>query len=244
MNVMRKGVLVVAVLFMSVSITGILAKDAFADPQSNNFRLSESSIGSGSQVQSTSTNFRASEAIGDITTGNSKSTSFQVNSGSKTPSDPNLAVAITSGSINFPNFSAATASVVTATFSVLNYTSYGYVVQIAGTAPSNGSKTIPGMITTGPSQIGVEQFGINLVANTSPLSVGQNPNNNQYGFGSASPNYGTPNSFRFVSGETIALASKSSGITDYTISYLVNVAGLTPGGKYTTDQTLIITGTY
>jgi hypothetical protein len=244
MNVMRKGVLVGAVVFVTVSITGILTSDVLAEPQSTNFRLSESSIGSGSQVQSTSTNFKASDAIGDITVGNSTSTNFQANSGSKTPSDPNLAVSINSGSINFPDFSAATASVTTASFSVLNYTSYGYVVQIVGTSPTNGSKTIPGMTTSGPSQIGIEQFGINLVANTSPLSIGSNPDNNQYGFGGASPNYGTPNNFRFVSGETVALASKSSGVTNYTISYLVNVAGLTPGGQYTTNQTLIVTGTY
>lgn len=241
---MRRGILGIASLLLMVSLTIVFARTSLADPQSTNYRLSESAIGSGSSIQSTSTNFKASDAVGDIAIGGSSSTNFQVNSGVKTPSDPNLAVSINTGSVTFPTFSAATPSLTTASFSVLNYTSFGYVVQIIGTTPTNNTKTIPGMSTTGPSVAGTEQFGMNLVANTSPSSVGANPNNYAYGFGSAAPNYATPNSYRYVSGETIALASKSSGLTDYTITYLVNVAGLTPGGQYSSNQTIIVTGTY
>lgn len=215
-----------------------------AQSQSTNYRLIESSIGSGSAIQSSSSNFQARESIGDIAVGNAASANFQVDSGAITTNEPNLAVSIPSGDIIFPSFSAATPSVTTATFSVLNYTSYGYVVQIIGTPPTNNGYTIPALSSGSPSIPGTEQFGINLVANTSPASVGANPDNDQFGFGEASPNYGTPNQFRFVSGETIALAPKSSGITNYTISYLVNVAGLTPGGQYVSNQTLVITGTY
>ncbi len=243
---MRGRFLAAAGLLVAIFSIVPFSSVAYADPQSTNFRLSESAIGSGSTIQSTSTNFKASDAVGDISVGNSNSSSFQVNSGSKTPSDPNLAVSIGNGSISLPNFSAATTSMATASFSVLNYTSFGYVVQIAGTPPTNAgaSRTIPGMPTTTTPTVGVEQFGINLVANTSPSSIGANPNNYQFGFGTIAPNYGTPNSYRYVEGETIALASKSSGITDYTITFLVNVAGLTPGGQYTSNQTLIVTGTY
>ncbi|MEO6109594.1 MAG: hypothetical protein ABIP50_01105 [Candidatus Saccharimonadales bacterium] len=236
------GIVVLVVTLLGVVTTSSVA--FAADPKSTNFRLSESSVGSGSNVQSSSANFKATDIIGDISVGNSNSGSFQVNSGQKTPSDPNLAVSITSGAISFPAFSPLTSSVAIATFSVLNYTSYGYVVQIAGTAPTNNAKVLPSLSSNTASTIGVEQFGINLVANTSPSSVGANPNNYQYGFGGAAPNYSTPNSFRYVPGETIALASKSSGITDYTITYLVNVAALTPGGQYSSNQTLIVTGTY
>jgi hypothetical protein len=100
------------------------------------------------------------------------------------------------------------------------------------------------MSTTGPSQAGVEQFGLNLVANTSPVSLGANPNHGQFGVGSAATNYATTNNYRFVSGETIASAPKSSGMTIYTISYIVNVSSLTPGGQYSSNQTVICTGTY
>jgi hypothetical protein len=244
---MRRIARGIVMVFAAVSLTAVFSGSVDAiDAQSTSFKLSESSIGAGSTVQSSSSNFKASDAVGDLTVGNSSSTNFQANSGNKTPNDPNLAVSITSGNIAFPNFSAATASVATATFSVLNYTSYGYVVLIAGTTPTNGTKTIPAMGTSTPaaSSPGTEQFGINLVANTSPTSFGANPNNGNYGFGSTVANYNTPNSFRYVNGETIAQATKSSGITNYTISYVINVAGLTPGGQYTTNQTLIVTGTY
>ena len=104
------------------------------------------------------------------------------------------------------------------------------------------------MGANGSSQPGTEQFGINLVANTVPSSLGANPNNgtppDDFGFGEAAPNYDTPNSYRFVSGDTVAFAPKESGETEYTISYLANVAALTPGGIYKTNQTLIVTGTY
>lgn len=100
------------------------------------------------------------------------------------------------------------------------------------------------MDTLGVSQPGVEQFGINLVANTSPSSVGSNPDNGQFGFGAVVGNYSTPNQFYYSSGDTIAQSPKSSGVTNYTITYLVNVEGLTPGGKYRSDQTLVVLGTF
>jgi len=217
----------------------------YADPlQSTNYRFDESTIGAGGLIQSSSANYQGTDAVGDVAIGNAASTNYQVNAGSKTTNDPTLSFSLNSGGINFGSFTASSATVTTASFSVSDYTSYGYVVQIVGGPPTNGSHTLPAMTTTGASQSGIEQFGINLVANTSPSSVGANPDNGQFGFGAATTNYGTSNQYRYVSGETIAQAPKSSGLTAYTISYLVNVAGLTPGGQYTSNQTLIVTGTY
>jgi hypothetical protein len=155
-----------------------------------------------------------------------------------------LAFAILNPNVSFGAFSAGTTAVATATFGVVDYTSYGYIVQIVGTPPTRGTHALPGMSTTGPSQAGTEQFGINLVANTSPGSFGANPDHGQFGVGSAASNYDTPNNYRFVNGETIASAPKSSGQTIYTISYIVNVNSISPAGAYTGDQTLICSGTY
>ncbi len=213
-------------------------------PQSPSYRFDESAIGAGDLIQSNSANYQSSTAMGDLVIGNATSTNYQVEAGSQTTADPALSFSINSSGSNFGSFTASNATVTTASFSISNYTSYGYIVQIIGKPPTNGNHTLPAMTTTGASQSGTEQFGINLVANTSPSSVGANPNNGQFGFGAAATSYGTSNQFRYVSGETIAAAPKSSGITTYTISYLVNVAGLTPGGQYTSDQTLIVTGTY
>jgi len=219
---------------------------AYAEPplQSPNYRFDESAIGSGGLIQSSSANFQANSSIGDLGVGDAASNNYRVEAGTKTTNDPSLSFAISGADVNFGSFTPTGATVTTANFSVSNYTSYGYVVQILGTSLSNGSHSLGAMATTGPSQSGIEQFGINLVANTLPVSVGANPNNGQFGQGMAAANYGTPNQYRFVSGETIASAPKSSGVTVYTLSYLVNVASLTPGGKYTSSQTIIVTGTY
>jgi len=212
--------------------------------QSQNFILNEPVIGVGDINQSSSANFKSVNATGDIAVGNSSSSSYQVNAGSKTSPDPVLSFSIISASGDFGTFSPTTPATATTSFSVSNYTSYGYVAQIFGSAPTFGGHTIATMSSQGDSQVGQEQFGINLVANTTPKSFGANLNNGSFGFGSVEANYGTPNKYRYVSGDVIASAPKSSGVTIYTISYLVNVAPITTSGKYTGNQTVIVTGTY
>lgn len=211
---------------------------------SSNFKFTDTALGSGGLINSASANYKGLDTIGDLSVGTTASTNFQIATGHTTTNDPNLSFIVNGGAINFPAFSAATAATTTVTFSVLNYTSYGYVVQLAGSPPTNGATTITPLATNASSTTGTSQFGVNLVANTLPISVGANPNNGGFGFGLASTNYNTPNSYRYVSGETVAQAPKSSGVTTYTMTYLVNVPALTPGGQYTTDQTLIVTGTY
>lgn len=227
-------------------IAGMLFLDSpvYAELQSPNYQFSESSIGSGGLVQSSSTNFQARSATGDIAVGESASNNFQVQAGSKTTPDPALTFVMNSGAPNFGSFSATSSSVATASFSVSNYTSYGYAVQVEGPPPTNGTHVINAMASSASPQVGIEQFGINLVANTTPSSVGANPDHGDFGVGSAAVNYNTPNIFRYVSGETIASSPKTSGLTRYTISYLVNVESLTPGGQYKTNQTIIVTGTF
>jgi hypothetical protein len=212
--------------------------------KSTNFQFEETALGGSGLIGSQSANFQATSSTGILGLDISASTNLQVEAGNLTTNDPALSFAVNNGNISFGSFSAGAASTATTTFQVINYTSYGYVVQIIGTAPTNGAHTIAPMASTAPSQAGTDQFGINLVANTSPVSLGANPDHGQFGFGSATTNYGTSNNYRFVSGETIASSPKSSGQTIYTISYIVNVNNLTPGGNYNANQTLICTGTY
>lgn len=217
-------------------------------PSSTNFRFDETSIGLTNSIESSSANFRDQSTAGGAAAGSSSSDNFKTEIGSNTSPDPNLTFTLNSQAANFGSFSTTQAATATATFSIVNYTSYGYVVQIAGKPPTYANNEIDAMGANAPSQPGTEQFGINLVANTDPTSFGANPENgtvpNDFGFGQAAPNYANPNQFRYVPGETIAQAPKSSGKTEYTISYLVNVANLTPGGTYGSDQVLIVTGTY
>jgi len=232
------------ILFVAYCVSCV-ATNTYADSsKSTNFTIDESVVGVGSMNIGSSANYQAVNSTGNIAIGNSASGNYQVEAGATTTPDPALSFIVNNGNINFGSFTPSAATVTTATFSVINYTSFGYVVQIVGNPPDNNGHTIPAMATTDSSHIGTEQFGINLVANTLPVSVGANPDNGSFGFGVADANYGTSNQYRYVSGETIASAPKSSGRTDYTISYLINVAGLTPGGQYSSNQTIIITGTY
>lgn len=211
---------------------------------SNSYRFEESTIGSGGLMESNSANYRASDVLGDVAIGSAASANYQVQAGSKTTPDPALTVAINSSSASFGSFSATNPSMATASFSVLNYTAFGYVVQIEGGPPKKGSHTIPGLTNEASSAVGTEQFGMNLVANTAPQSIGANPDQGQFGYGEAHTDYATPNKYRYRNGDIIASAPKSSGVTNFTISYLVNVAPLTEGGVYRTNQTVIVIGTY
>lgn len=235
----RSGLLLIVAIF----VYGTADVSYVSALQSTNYRFDETEVGNGGFGQSSSSNYLTYDTVGDLAVGNSSSTNYQVESGSHTPHDPTLAFAVNGMSANFGSFSPTTPATTTTTFTVSDYTSYGYVVQIVGAAPSNGGHTISPLPTAALSQVGTEQFGINMVANTSPV-VGANPDNGQFGFGTAATNYNTANKFRFVSGETVASAPKSSGATTYTISYLVNVSSLTPGGQYTSNQTVVVTGTY
>lgn len=212
--------------------------------QSNNYRFEESVVGGGGLGQSDSANYSVTDSVGENAVGEAASGNFQVVAGAKTTADPVLRFSIDSSAVNFGSFSPGTTATATANFSVSNYTSYGYVVQVVGDPPKNGTHTIDAMASTDSSIAGMKQFGINLVANTLPTSLGANPDQGQFGFGVAAPNYGTTNQYRYVSGETIATAPKSSGITQYTISYIINVDSSLPGGQYSSKQTLICTGTF
>lgn len=228
------------------TLFGSMFAVAFADSDLNSahYHLDESVVGGGGLVQSSSPSFQSREAIGDAAVGNSSSTNFQIDSGNVTPAYPALIFGITNSNAIFNDFSPAAAATATSTFEVSDYTSYGYTVQIIGSPPAYGAHTIAAMASNNVSKPGTEQFGINLVHNTSPTNFGADPDHGQFGVGSAATNYNTPNSFRYVEGETIASAPKSSGVTTYTISYLVNVTSVTPGGSYTSNQQLICTGTY
>lgn len=229
-----------AVIGVCCTFTLPAAAETLASPH---YKFDESDIGGGGLVQSDSAHFSVHSSLGANTIGDMKGTAYQMQVGPKTTADPALAFVVNSAS-QFGTFSPSLTSTAVSTFTVLNYTSYGYIVQITGTPPTNSGHTLTAMTTAGPAQIGIEQFGINLTANTSPQAFGADPDHGQFGFGNASPNYKTPNEFRYASGDTIAIGPKSSGITTYTISYVANVGSLTPGGQYTSKHELVCTATF
>lgn len=242
---------VVAFLAFIISLPALVHAQT---SNSTNYQIQESFIGPGGDINSSSPNYGSYGSIGDIGIGESAdpgppdpTAQFRTISGYNTTNDPALTFAVNTTSINFGALSTATATTSTATFSVYNYTSSGYVVQVVGTPPSNAGHTLTAMSSTAASTAGTEQFGINLVANTSPTTFGANPvqvPSGSFSYGAAAANYGTTNLYRYVNGESIATATQSSGQTNFTISYIVNVATSTPGGAYSGAQELVCTGTY
>jgi hypothetical protein len=221
----------------------------FAQGVSNNFRIDESFIGPGGNLEASSNSYRfdpGQQSVGNTGVTESASTTYTVQQGAETTNDPRLACILDTVNIDFGPLSTSVSTTANASFSVLNYTSYGYVVNIVGDPPATGTYTLRGLDPAEESNPGTEQFGINLADNTAP-DIGASPvqvPDSDFSSGAATDSYDDPDWFRYVAGEAIASANKSSGQTDYTISYLVNVSSDTGGGEYSGQQTIVCTGTY
>jgi hypothetical protein len=240
---------VAIVLICQVLVAGNAFAATLGDPSfsSSSYQVIESEIGGNGQFDSTSANYAINptaddggSSLGESAVGNSASSGYQTNSGFNTTAQPGLTLIVNTSSINFGTVPVGTKTQASATFSVKNYTSYGYAVKIVGAAPQMGSKVLTALGTDTPYNATQEQFGINLRANTAPV-FGADPVQSPsaaFSFGVAGDGttgiYGTtrpytiPDQYRFVSGETVASAPKSSGETDYTVACMMNAITTTP----------------
>jgi hypothetical protein len=210
---------------------------AHAQSSSTNYKVEESFFGTGGELDASSTNYRAKQSAGETTVGNSASANYQFNAGFNTTDQPLLEVAVNGGTYDMGILDYGSTGAVTASFTVRNYLSSGYVVVLTGDPPSvsvPAVHTLAAMSTAATSQPGTEQFGVNLVDNGNPdvgSNVAQVPNST-YSFGTAVTGYDTPNYFKFVNGDVIALSPKSSGQTNYALSIIANTSRSTPAGQY------------
>lgn len=211
---------------------------ALAQFTSPNYEINEVFIGGGGELDACGTAFCADQVIGGTAVGDTESANFRAQGGFGTPSEPTLEVGVTNTTINFGILTNATTAAASANFSVKNYLSNGYVVKVYGLPPTNSTSGVPlnALAVPTASTIGLEQFGINLVSNTTP-GIGANPSqapDSTFSFGEAAPGYDTPDQYKFVSGDTVALSNESTGQTDYTMSVIANVSTLSAGGEYST----------
>jgi hypothetical protein len=171
----------------------------------------------------------------------------QAQAGFNTNREEYLEFQVNTPSIDFGTLTTSTTKTGTATFQVKSYLANGYQVVTASAPPKNGSYTLAGMATLGASAVGTEQFGINLKANTSPTTFGANPvqvPDGTFSYGTATTEYSIANQYKYVNGDVIASSPRSSGETDYTISYIMNISNATPGGVYTMSHVLVATSTF
>jgi len=241
-NLMPKINSKILLTLLAVFLTAALYGQASAQSSSSNYKVNEYLFGSGGELQLNGTAYSARAAAGELGVGNISSPHFQANAGFNTTDEPVLEVTVNGGTIDLGILSKTGVAAGYKTFSVRNYLSSGYVVQILGTPPKNnsGGHALSNMSSPTSSSPGTEQFGINLTANslTGPGAFGADPQqqpDTTFGFGTAASDYATTNVFKYVEGDTIASSAKSSCTTLYTISAIANISTTTPGGRYGTS---------
>ena len=214
---------------------------------SSNYQVNETFFGSGGELNACSSNYCSKQSVGEITAGNTSSTNFQAQGGFNTDRSPYIQFDVSNTSISLGTLAPGTTKTATASFSVKAYLSHGYVVVNASDPPSNNGYIMSAPSSPVASAVGTEQFGINLVANTSPTTFGANPSyipDSTFSFGQVAGGYSTPNLYAYNKGDTVAFSTASSSATSYTISYIFNISNVTPGGTYTMEHVLVATGTY
>lgn len=219
---------------------------------SNNYQVQEYQFGTGGDPDLNSANFNANASIGSLGVGRSSSTNYDLEAGLITPSEPFLELFVNFTTVDLGTLDPTTTGTGSGTFWVRTYLSSSYVVQtMSPSLTSEGGRVIPGKSSAGASSVGTEEFGINLVDNSSP-DLGSDPFNvpdNNFADAEAAPDYNVPNQFKYGQGDIIArsaatIGNQAVGRTDFTISYIANVSPVTPAGSYKMVHDIVVTGTF
>lgn len=225
-------------VFVALAIMAMPAV-AIAQMDSPNYSVDEVFIGSGGELEACSSTYCSKQSAGG-TGGQANSTNYGILAGFGTPDEPTLSVVVDGGLVDLGVLNESSTAAASIGFSVSNYLSDGYVVKVHGSPPTNktgsGTRALTALSSSNPSAQGVEQFGINLVANTAP-GIGVNPvqqPDSSFSYGVPATGYDQSDHFKYVDGEIIAESDQESGLTEYTMSIIANTATYTPGGRYTT----------
>lgn len=138
--------------------------------------------------------------------------------------------------INFGNFLPTTTKTAQTEMVTATNAGSGYNITVNGPTLTSGNNVIAAMAAQDVSRPGVNQFGLNLVANTTP-AVGVNPQGT--GLATIMPEYSVPDRYKFVSGDTIATRNDSDEYKKFTVSYIVNISSNQPVGVYVTTLSYI-----
>jgi len=216
---------------------------------SPNYEVDQTFFGTGSSNDLSSDNYQGQATVGDLGVGEANSLNYRAYAGFNTTDEPYLEFVVTGASIDLDYLESGQTKTANGTFYIRAWQADGYVIRTESSPPQNeyGSEQISPMAIPGASVAGTEQFGINLVANTSPVTFGADPQqipDASFSFGEVAPGYDTPNTFKYVQGDVIAQSFSSTSVTIYTLSYILNITDLTPSGQYTFDHVLVATATY
>jgi len=239
---------VVLALVLSFGPVGTAVADG-SQSSSSSYSISDVQIGgNGSAQHDCSTSYCAQEELGDTVDGRASSANYSAQFGADTTDTPLLEETVTGGTQNLGTIQSSSTSTATFSVKVRSYLSSGYGLYVDGSPPSQGEHTLKALSSDCPctSQPGTEQFGINLVANTTP-DMGTNPvqvPSGDYSFGTAEPNYDQSNLFMYNNGDEVANSLTSTGETDFTLSMIINISNATPGGQYTQQFSAVVVPQY
>ncbi len=184
-------------------------------------------IDSGVVAASTATQVTVSLQVDEALTFCTGTSITGTNCGTATGSAVNLGIGSTTTTSTGTSIMAASTNAVN-----------GYSITVSGAPLTSGVDTITPLVSGATSNVGVKQFGLNLVSNTVP-SIGASIIGS--GTAAATVNYGTSNTFRLGTGEIIATIGGVTNANTFTISYIANIDGSTPAGNYTTTLTYVAT---
>ncbi len=118
----------------------------------------------------------------------------------------------------------------------------GFVITANGNPPTAGVSVIDGAAVPSQSKPGVNQFGINLVANTLP-NVGTDPEGEWVNAVPAS-DYSSRDMYKYVPGDAVAYSSNVSLMKKFTVSYILNASDSLRPGVYSTTITFVASGRF
>lgn len=232
-------------------VCGWTATAAAGGSQSSSTHYSVNEVqigGNGSALHDCSTNYCAQESLGNTVDGQASSASYSAQFGADTTDVPLLEVIVSGGIQNLGVLDPSSTGTATDTIKIRSYLSSGYTLYITGAAPSQGEHTLKTLDTSCPctSQPGAEQFGVNLADNTSP-NIGAAPiqvPSGVFSFGSVESDYDQSDLFKYHNGDAVASSTKSTGETDYTLSMILNISNVTPGGRYSSTFSAVVVPPY
>lgn len=253
----------VVLLAITLAFMGALSSVSivFAQQTSTNYQANEYFFGTGGDLEQQSANYRASASAGSLGSGLFASDNYDAAGGFLTQADIFLSMQVFGATVNLGDLDPATASsgaaqsgACSCSFAVRTYLSSQYTVVTMSQPPiSEGgavlnAKTVLGVPSSDPN---VEEFGINLVDNSSP-NIGANPSNqpdNTFADGQAATGYSTIDQFKYNVGDIIARSQATAGnqavgLTYYTISYTAKPSNLTEAGSFRMDHDLVVVPRY
>jgi len=155
--------------------------------------------------------------------------------------DETLTFTLASTNVALGTLSTSATGAATSSMTVSTNASSGYSVSYSGTTLTSGLNTITALATPTASATNNKQFGLNLMANTTP-AIGAIKSG--AGTGSPAAGYEVANLYKFNSGDTVASASTPTNSNVYTVSYIANIDGVTAAGAYSTAITYTVTANF